>query len=461
MELPALTLQLPEWAPPHDGEADWGETPRSPLPPGPGSLPSSPSARKTKSRAARACHRINSLRDAKVRGPPPATPPVTSWRNNRRLTWTWRPARPLPACPEGWPGLGGLPARHHGLPQALTACTHAAPSGRCRRLLASRDMAARLTHATLTCPTQVLVVSDMHRSESAADPALFQYHQHFEGPWKLVGKTHLSEVSVGGAGGHARLPGRWLPGARPEPVCCARPEPACRARPAQVFRVRHRASGDVFAVKRSRRRFRSKLQRERCLREIRAVAALPSHPNIVIQYRAWQEGGHFYIQMDYCEGGSLAQRAARAAAAGHCLPDPALWAAACQAAQGLAFLHAHGVMHLDVKPDNIYLSAAGGGAVCYRIGDFGLAVARDKDGSMVGFGTGAAGQGQGGWEAGMHSSVGSASSVSLHLSLLPPPVATSAGLGGGRRRLCRPRAAAGGRRALPRLRHVQPGRHAL
>jgi hypothetical protein len=27
------------------------------------------------------------------------------------------------------------------------------------------------------------------------------------------------------------------------------------------------------------------------------------------QYRAWQEGGHFYIQMDFCEGGTLAHRA--------------------------------------------------------------------------------------------------------------------------------------------------------
>jgi hypothetical protein len=45
----------------------------------------------------------------------------------------------------------------------------------------------------------------------------------------------------------------------------------------------------------------------RCLREISAVSALPAHPNIVGQYRAWQEGGHFYIQMDLCEGGSLHQ----------------------------------------------------------------------------------------------------------------------------------------------------------
>lgn len=53
-------------------------------------------------------------------------------------------------------------------------------------------------------------------------------------------------------------------------------------------------------------------------------------------------------------------------------------------------------MHLDIKPDNIYLSAASGlpdgavagpGAVAgwatCRIGDFGLAVAREQNGSMV------------------------------------------------------------------------------
>ena len=43
-------------------------------------------------------------------------------------------------------------------------------------------------------PAQVLVTSDLHRSESAADPSLFQYHHHFDAPWQLVGKTHLSEV---------------------------------------------------------------------------------------------------------------------------------------------------------------------------------------------------------------------------------------------------------------------------
>lgn len=141
------------------------------------------------------------------------------------------------------------------------------------------------TLLALPVTMQVLVVSDMHRTESAMDPALFQYHQHFESPWQLVGKTSLSEVSWAEQG-PASLATTTL-------LFCARlPRP--RHLPAtltlntsapglsQVFRVRHRTSGQVFAVKRSRQRFRSKLQRERCLREIRAVAALPTHPNIVV-----------------------------------------------------------------------------------------------------------------------------------------------------------------------------------
>ena len=92
------------------------------------------------------------------------------------------------------------------------------------------------------------MVTDMRRTESVIQPELFQYHNHFEF-LGMIGATKLSEV----------------------------------------FRVEHRDTGEVFAVKRSRKRFRSKLQRERCLREIRAVAELPAHPNIVGQYRAWQE----------------------------------------------------------------------------------------------------------------------------------------------------------------------------
>lgn len=108
------------------------------------------------------------------------------------------------------------------------------------------------------------MVTEAKRTHSVLNPDLFQYRNHFEF-LRLVGKTATSEV----------------------------------------FCVRHRVSGELYAIKRSRRRFRTKAQRERCLREVRAVARLPTHPNIVSPYRAWQEGGHFHIQMDLCAGGTL------------------------------------------------------------------------------------------------------------------------------------------------------------
>ena len=65
------------------------------------------------------------------------------------------------------------------------------------------QLSSTLPFCCLLPHPQVLVVSDLHRSESAVDPSLFQYHQHFESPWQLVGKTSLSEVrlAVGAAAG--------------------------------------------------------------------------------------------------------------------------------------------------------------------------------------------------------------------------------------------------------------------
>lgn len=181
---------------------------------------------------------------------------------------------------------------------------------------------------------QLLLVTGMRRSDSTMQPDLFQYHEHFifQG---LAGKTATSEV----------------------------------------FRVLHRLNGETFAVKRSRRRFRSKVQREQCLREIRAVAALPPHASIVGQHRAWQEAGHFYIQMDYCPGGSLQQLLKQKLAAHSTFTDNELWKVFIEVATGLDFLHLNSVLHLDIKPDNIYLDAGGH---C-RIGDFGLAITRGTD----------------------------------------------------------------------------------
>lgn len=181
---------------------------------------------------------------------------------------------------------------------------------------------------------KVLLATQLKRTDSMVSPQLFHFDDHFEFE-EVIGRSSMSEV----------------------------------------FRVRHKISGDPYAVKRSRRKFASRAHRRRCLHEIQAVAGLPPHPNVVGQYRAWQQGGHFYIQMDLCEGGSLQQLLRQAGADDRIgLGEAAAWQVAAEVAAGLAFLHAAGVLHLDVKPGNVFADGAGG----LRLGDFGLAVLRHQ-----------------------------------------------------------------------------------
>jgi serine/threonine protein kinase len=128
---------------------------------------------------------------------------------------------------------------------------------------------------------------------------------------------------------------------------------------AQVWRARHRGSGDLFAIKRTASALGSRAVRDRWSREVGAVASLPPHPHLVGQMRAWQEGSHAFIQMEFVPGGSLGDLVR----AGGALPAAAVWRVAAHAASGLAALHAAGVVHLDVKPDNIYIDTAQGRGV--------------------------------------------------------------------------------------------------
>lgn len=137
----------------------------------------------------------------------------------------------------------------------------------------------------------------------------------------------------------------------------------------EVWLVRSRADGALSAVKRSLAQFRGRADRQRYLREIQAAAALPEHPHCVRYYRCWQQDAHFFVQTELCAGGSLAGVLA-ALPQGCLLPEPDVWRLAREVAAGLAHCHAHGVLHLDVKPANVFLDAA----ATAKLGDFGLAL---------------------------------------------------------------------------------------
>jgi Tol biopolymer transport system component len=104
---------------------------------------------------------------------------------------------------------------------------------------------------------------------------------------------------------------------------------------------------------------------KRLLREARAAATL-DHPNICTVYEVGEAEGRGFIAMQYVEGETLAQRLKQAPLE---LRDAISIAA--QVANALAEAHRHGIVHRDVKPQNVMLSAANHVTVL----DFGLAKA--------------------------------------------------------------------------------------
>ena len=90
---------------------------------------------------------------------------------------------------------------------------------------------------------------------------------------------------------------------------------------------------------------------ERFLREIRTAARL-QHPHILSVHDSGEAGGLLWFTMPYVEGESLRRRLDREQQ----LPIDDALRIAREVAEGLDYAHEHGVVHRDVKPDNILLT---------------------------------------------------------------------------------------------------------
>jgi serine/threonine-protein kinase len=105
--------------------------------------------------------------------------------------------------------------------------------------------------------------------------------------------------------------------------------------------------------------------RERFLREARTAAKL-SHPHIVPIHAVEEDGDLVFFVMAYVEGETLGQRIRRAGP----VPPHEIMRITQEVAWALGHAHAHGVVHRDVKPDNVLLERGSGRAL---VSDFGIA----------------------------------------------------------------------------------------
>lgn len=110
-------------------------------------------------------------------------------------------------------------------------------------------------------------------------------------------------------------------------------------------------------------------------REVSAMMAL-SHPNIVAIQDAGEVDGYYYLAMELMEGRSLKERTAVSP-----MDEPELMRLIREITDALAYCHALGVLHRDLKPTNVFLLPDG----TAKLLDFGLAkAAKDEPLTSVG-----------------------------------------------------------------------------
>ncbi|WP_430680524.1 MULTISPECIES: serine/threonine-protein kinase [unclassified Leptolyngbya] len=131
----------------------------------------------------------------------------------------------------------------------------------------------------------------------------------------------------------------------------------------RVYCALDRQTGEFVALKALDR---AALPTHQFLRELRFLVTL-QHPNIVMCQAIEHFQGKRYLVMDYCESGTLRQLMEN-----HQRLHPALSVKLiCDVLAGLEHAHSQGVVHCDIKPENILLSLSPEGWIA-RISDFGI-----------------------------------------------------------------------------------------
>jgi len=143
----------------------------------------------------------------------------------------------------------------------------------------------------------------------------------------------------------------------------------------RVWLVKSNSTGRRFAVKQTI--LNDAEHRKAFLSELQTWIDLPEHPNIVPCRFFRTVGDEIVIFADYIEGGSLADWIAK----GKLTDLEKILDVAIQFAWGLHAIHERGLIHQDVKPANVLMTADG----VPMVADFGLARARIRgsDGACV------------------------------------------------------------------------------
>ncbi|XP_034666240.1 wee1-like protein kinase [Drosophila subobscura] len=118
-----------------------------------------------------------------------------------------------------------------------------------------------------------------------------------------------------------------------------------------VLHCINRLDGCAYAIKKSKVPVIGCAYEKSFLNEVWAHAVLGKHNNVVRYFSAWTEDYHLLIQNELCDGGSLQARAET-----QCLGESELKIVLLHVIEGLRYMHSNNLVHMDLKPENIFLS---------------------------------------------------------------------------------------------------------
>ncbi|KAF9153020.1 hypothetical protein BG015_004270, partial [Linnemannia schmuckeri] len=131
-----------------------------------------------------------------------------------------------------------------------------------------------------------------------------------------------------------------------------------------VFKVQHKVSGEMVAIKKMKKKFTSQGEC-RSLPEVKALEALRAGPNIVRLHHFFLEKKELCMVFELMDGNLYQLIKERNGAR---LDETITRNMVFQILRGLQHMHAKGIMHRDMKPENLLVSGD-----CIKIADFGLA----------------------------------------------------------------------------------------
>lgn len=134
----------------------------------------------------------------------------------------------------------------------------------------------------------------------------------------------------------------------------------------EVFKVRSKEDGRLYAIKKSLKLYRSHVGRQERIEEVKRYEQFSGHENCITLHKAWEQNDLLYMQLELCKTNLETYVMDRQ----DLLSENEIWDILIDLLLAVKALHDQNLIHLDIKSENIMVSEDN---VC-KLGDFGLVV---------------------------------------------------------------------------------------